>query len=89
MSESVAADPKLALLRDVGQNPQPASKVEARNFRPAGAGARTGTRSNVRRDRCKRSELPDVQQGRNTHTNLASAGLPFNTPRAACSRHGW
>lgn len=35
MANSVADDPKLAPLWDVGQNPQPASKVEARSFRPA------------------------------------------------------
>jgi len=35
MAESVADDPKLAPLWDVGQNPQPASKMEARSFRSA------------------------------------------------------
>jgi hypothetical protein len=35
VADSVADDPKLAPLWDVGQNPQPASKVEARSFRPA------------------------------------------------------
>lgn len=33
MAESVADAPKLAPLWDAGQNPQPASKVEARSFR--------------------------------------------------------
>ena len=31
MAESVADDPKLAPLWDVGQNPQPARKVETRS----------------------------------------------------------
>jgi len=71
MSESVADDPKLAPLWDVGQNPQPAHKVEARSFRPAVRQCEKG-HSFQRSPRSMQndSSCPTCSKGVNTHTNL-------------------
>lgn len=72
MADTVADDPKLALLWDVGQNPQPASKVDARSFRAAVwrcANGHTFQRSPraMQNDR----SCPTCSKGANTHTNLS------------------
>lgn len=71
MPESVADDPKLAPLWDVGQNPQPASKVEARSFRPAVWRCANG-HTFQRSPRSMQSDpsCPTCSKGVNTHTNL-------------------
>ena len=71
MAESVADDPKLAALWDVGQNPQPASKVEARSFRPAVWRCANGhTFQRSPRSMQNDPSCPTCSKGANTHTNL-------------------
>lgn len=71
MAESVADDPKLAPLWDVGQNAQPATKVEARSFRPAVWRCANG-HSFQRSPRAMQNDqsCPTCSKGANTHTNL-------------------
>lgn len=71
MAATVADDPKLAPLWDVGQNPQPANKVDARSFRPAVW--RCPNRHTFQRSpRAMQndSSCPTCSKGANTHTNL-------------------
>lgn len=72
MADTVADDPKLAPLWDVGQNPELAHKVDARSFRPAiwrCAIGHTYVRSprSMQRD----TSCPTCSKGANTHTKLA------------------
>ncbi len=71
MSGTVADDPKLAPLWDVGQNVQSASKVDARSFRPAVWRCATG-HSFLRSPRAMQNDTscPHCSKGANTHTNL-------------------
>lgn len=72
MAESVAEDPKLAPLWDVGQNAQVASKVDARSFRPAVWRCANGhTFQRSPRAMQNDQSCPTCSRGVNTHTNLA------------------
>lgn len=72
MVNTVADDPHLAALWDGPQNPQPASKVEARSYRAA-AWRCTQGHSFARSPRAMQndSSCPTCSKGANTHTNLA------------------
>jgi hypothetical protein len=67
----VADDPKLAPLWDAGQNPQPASKVDARSFRAAVWRCVNG-HTFQRSPRAMQNDqgCPTCSKGANTHTNL-------------------
>lgn len=72
MADSVAEDPRLAPLWDAAQNPQPASKVEARSFRPAVWRCEKGhTFQRSPRAMQRDPSCPQCNRGENTHTSLA------------------
>src|ERR1051326_6551512 len=72
MAESVADDPKLAALWDMGQNPEPAKKVQAHSYRPAVWRCVNGhTFSRSPRAMQKDASCPTCSKGANTHTSLA------------------
>jgi len=104
MSESVADDPKLAPLWDVGQNPQQARNVEARSFRPAVWRCANGhTFQRSPRSMQNDASCPTCSKGANTHTNLGklrpalaslwdaekNPGIAFATLDATHANPGW
>jgi hypothetical protein len=72
VSDSVADDPKLALLWDTPQNPQAAAKVDSHSYRPAAWRCVNG-HSFARSPRAMQKDpsCPTCSKGANTHTNLA------------------
>ena len=104
MAETVADDPKLAPLWDVGQNPQAAAKVDARSFRPAVWRCASGhTFQRSPRAMQNDQSCPTCSKGANTHTNLAklrpglasqwdaekNAGIAFATLDATHANPVW
>ena len=72
MADSVAEDPKLALLWDTPQNPEPAAKVAAHSYRPAAWRCVNGhSFGRLPRAMQKDASCPTCSKGANTHTNLA------------------
>ncbi len=104
MADSVADDPKLAPLWDAGQNPEPASKVDARSFRLAVWRCVNG-HSFQRSPRAMQKDAgcPTCNKGVNTHTNLGklrpglasmwdaekNAGIVFGTLDATHANPVW
>ena len=72
MANSVADDPRLALLWDTPQNPLPADKVDIHSYRPAAWQCINGHKySRAPRAMQKDTSCPTCSKGANTHTNLA------------------
>ncbi len=71
MADSVADDPKLALLWDPTQNADPATKVAAHSYRPAAWRCSNGHAfSRSPRAMQNDASCPACSKGANTHTNL-------------------